>query len=689
MNIYKSLNGNKDHVLLDKFGRDNKRLKNLKILADEMVKIIVEKKKREEDRLNDDTIFYDVDLVSLKHRSQIFINRNHSQFLNNFSLNRTSLDNFKTKNIINRRKNKQITAQNTVNYSKNKISFQLSLKNNTISNDNEEEKKSNENKGKFNLDSGEDNKTSKRSNDDNKENNLEQDYLLAYYSDKFDEDNESSEESEVIYVNPAEIDPKDFEELSTKNEGNEEKNINNGKKKNKGTYLYEKGRKMLDLKNNKIKKAKEIKENKTKVFFDIKNFINTNTPKYQQKKEKKRQKKYIPLQYKAGELYKFHLARMEINKRNNIMMKEKKEKEEMKKAPKINKRLSESKWNDFINREKEWKKNNLNIRKGSLNQNNNDNIYDRPKINKKSIIMLEQKKENTKFNKINNINKIFNYSITADKHNNIYTKLYEDKKIYDNKLKLRIHSLTPTFSPKIFEIKNKNFKSMKSLNNKTIDNKQKMNYLSPSKSTDNKRIKKIEFENKKVSKKKNISLNDSDFNHQFISSKITKKANQKFKNNKNNTSSNINNNSKKMFVYELNINNSNFNKKINKPKINNIYTNSFITKLGNNASKILSSNRTDINHKDLNEKNLSKNKTENNLEINNKNKLIHSRNNSNNSLDIINKNCERKNVRKKKKNLQINDFGNILYNLNVRDNTSNSIKQNVVLTSKKYIDFFK
>ena len=56
---------------------------------------------------------------------------------------------------------------------------------------------------------------------------------------------------------------------------------------------------------------------------------------------------------------------------------------------------------------------------------------------------------------------------------------------------------------------------------------------------------------------------------------------------------------------------------------------------------------------------------------------------------MINKNFESKNTRKKKKNLQINDFGNVLYNLNVRDNTSNSIKQNVVLTSKKYIDFFK
>ena len=703
MNIYKSLNGNKDQYVLDKFSRENKRLQNLKILADEMVKILVEKKKKEEDRLNDDTIFYDVDLVSLKHKSQVFINRNHNQLLNNFSLNRTSLENFKAKNAINRRKNKQITAQNTVNYSKNKISFQLSFKNNTVWNDNnEEEKKSNENKGKFNLDSGEENKPSKRSIVDNKEKNLDQEYLFVYDSDKFNEDNESSEESEVIYMNPAEIDPQDFEELSTKNLVNKKNNIIvKGKKKNKGAYLYEKGIKMLDLKNNKINKAKETQENETKAFFDIRNFINSTTPKYQQKQEKQRPKKYIPLQYKAGELYKFHLAKMEINKRNNIIKKEKKEREEMKKVPKINKkRLSERKWNDFINRENEWKKKNI-IKKESLNKKNNDNIYDRPKINKKSIIMLEQKNENNKYNKNDGFNKIFNYSITADKHSNIYTKLYEDKKIYDNKLKLRIDNSTPTFSPKIFE-KNKNSKSMKSLNNiyfikkdnhnnKSIDNKQKINYLSPTKSIDNKRIKKIEYENKKISKKKNISLNDTSFNPRLISSKTTKIANQKYKNNKNNTNTNtnINNNSKKMYVYELNINNSNFNKKINKPKLNSIDINSFITKLGKNASKIFSSNRTDINHKNSNEKNLSKNKTENNYEINNKTKLIHSRNNSNNSFDMINKNFESKNTRKKKKNLQINDFGNVLYNLNVRDNTSNSIKQNVVLTSKKYFDFFK
>ena len=37
----------------------------------------------------------------------------------------------------------------------------------------------------------------------------------------------------------------------------------------------------------------------------------------------------------------------------------------------------------------------------------------------------------------------------------------------------------------------------------------------------------------------------------------------------------------------------------------------------------------------------------------------------------------------------MNNYGQFLYDLNLRDNTTNSLKQFVVLTSKKYIDFFK
>ena len=39
-------------------------------------------------------------------------------------------------------------------------------------------------------------------------------------------------------------------------------------------------------------------------------------------------------------------------------------------------------------------------------------------------------------------------------------------------------------------------------------------------------------------------------------------------------------------------------------------------------------------------------------------------------------------------NIKNNDGNRLLYNLNIRDNTSNTIRENIVLTSYKYRDFF-
>ena len=48
-----------------------------------------------------------------------------------------------------------------------------------------------------------------------------------------------------------------------------------------------------------------------------------------------------------------------------------------------------------------------------------------------------------------------------------------------------------------------------------------------------------------------------------------------------------------------------------------------------------------------------------------------------------------KNKSKKNKKLEINSCTKYLYNINTAEHTSNNLKQFVVLTTKKYIDFFK
>ena len=681
--------------------KNDKRLNNLKYLAEEMVQILIEQKRKEaEEKMNKETVFYDIDIKSYKHKSQVFYNRNHHKMLTNFSLNKPNEDNNKSNKSIMRRKNKEITAQNDIDYLKNKISFHLNNKNPENINDNNviDEKNLEGNKSKINLNFGEDKVSEK--DEENEEEKFEEEKMLdenmvnpdeeflEYESDEVPNERESIDNNyEIFYMGPERINTKEREELSTKNEGEyvnkEFKPITPNYKNNKGRNLFEKGMKMLYLKNNKIKKTKEIIENKNKGLFDVKNFmiknnINKNKQNKNTKTVSKQKENHIPLQYKAGEMYRYHLTQIEFNKRSNIIKKRMKENEEMKQAKKQSnkiKKISQKSWNDFVNKEKVWKKNNKINREESLKNNYEQKIYDRPKINRSSIIMLEQKKgkekEKNKFNIVN----------TKARNNfNIYTKLYEDKEIYDDKLKLKIHNSTPTFVPKIH--KNRTQKSLKTLNDiiftknenkisKTTNNKQRIK----SNNSNNKRN--ISFDNKNKLKKKEITLKDESFSPKLISSLSTKEIKQPKVNHMNNKR---NNNTKKMIEYELDINNSNFNKKIDKPTVDKNDINSLIQKLGEKASQKIAQNKINFIRKNSIKKDIK-----NNTEITDK-KIITPNEENNND----NENMEEKNKRKtRKKNLELDDDRKFLYNLNIRDNTSNSLKQFVVLTSKKYIDFFK
>ena len=259
---------------------NDKRLENIKYLAGEMVREVIEKGKDPDDQLNDETIFYDIDIQSAKHKSQVFYDKPHRKLLRNFSLNRISDDNSKIIKGVIRRKNKQITAQNRIDYLKNKISFHLSIKginnsniNGIESSMNNEEQKQDEIKENKNIDLilEEDNIS-----EGNNENLDEEDFttsnnLLIYGIDELDNERSAKDNYEIIYLDPTKISTHEREELSTKNEEkniiNKSKKINKEEQMNKGKYLFEKGIKMLNMKNTKIKKAQEIMENKNKIQF--------------------------------------------------------------------------------------------------------------------------------------------------------------------------------------------------------------------------------------------------------------------------------------------------------------------------------------------------------------------------------------------------------------------------------------
>ena len=362
---------------------NDKRLQNLKYLADEMIRTMIEKRKESDEQINDETIFYDIDIQSAKHKSQVFNDRPHRKLFRNFSLTKINEDYSKQNKKIIRRKNKQITAQNRIDYLKNKISFHFSIKglnHNNIINGNEisinnEEQKQDENKDKekdkennnnIDLILEEDNYS-----EENKENINEEEFsnsndILIYGIDDVDNEKNDKDNYEIIYLDPTKIDTSEREELSTKNEEKNLKKKSKGKNKkgqmNKGKYLFEKGVKMMNLKNERIKKAQEILENKNKDLFDIKNFITKKEKKSPKKKKVTfKEEKYIPLQYKASDLYRYHLTQIEINERNKRLKEKMKEQEEINLAKKsrnqLKKNFTSKSWNNFLKKEKEWKKN--------------------------------------------------------------------------------------------------------------------------------------------------------------------------------------------------------------------------------------------------------------------------------------------------------------------------------------------
>ena len=293
--------------------------------------------------------------------------------------------------------------------------------------------------------------------------------------------------------------------------------------------------------------------------------------------------------------------------------------------------------------------------------------------------MLEQKEEKNKSN-----NKKYKYSNIVNKYNNIYTKLYEDKEIYAKKLQFQINNSIPAFSPKIYEnARQRTFRPLNSF----IENKSTNNYITKTENNKNKRnnfttrnksAKILNLNYTKKVQKKNIQINvNNSFSPKLISSKTTNKLNGniKYKNDIN----------KKTYVFELNISNPNYNKKNSKSILNSI-TYSFIQKLGENASKNFSLVKHGKMNKNLSENDISKNKNKrkSNTQIKLENKIEKIP-----SKSIDNEKRGKKNIRLVKKKIEINENTKSLYNLNLRDYTSNSLKQFVVLTSKEYIDFFK
>ena len=416
---------------------------------------------------------------------------------------------------------------------------------------------------------------------------------------------------------------------------------------------------------------------------------------------------YRPIQYKSVEEYKFHLAKIEINQ-NNIKLKkkleEKKEIDETINYKKLNrKNFSQLSWEKFVEQEYYWqeekRKANELLKYKIKNQINN-----KPKINKKSIIIFEKMNKNN-----NNHNKYENHK------DNIFTRLYNEQEKYDNKLKIKRQESMPTFKPYINKSKNKKKKLFKGLNNidfnykdngpsiKTVKNnqiKKENSFILDYKDKNKNPIRTPNnYNNSKNLSKKLLSENSFYNNSKKNLQKKLSSENSFYIKNKNSPlttkNTNILNKNKKMkknISMEYNIDMTDYKKIISNKDNSTIKNNNINSKNNNNISFPLNANKIEKNLNKKKEIKSEKNLKDyiNNIEVDvNINKgNIRNIKHENEFIDEELNNAL-KNINYLNSNLNNHDESKLLYNLNIRDNTSNSKRTNVVLTSYKYLDFFK
>ena len=737
----------------EKEDSNNTNIEKIKHLAVEMAKRKIQSKQLREEVKEDDVFHKMMFVQSLKHRSQVFVNRNKKTMLTYFALNRGSSDDLtKLKNNLEKKDGKDRRRQSIMekpkyyfqnNSKKNSIkslSPDLSLKSqnkNINMNMIKLDEKVNEIKKTVTFSSSFDDSSNnniseeidnidnidnieKDNDNDNNEKNITN---ITYIQNVDESDNTSNnldkEKYDIIYINPKKIKLID----EKKNSPIKKVQINNStiliKNKKKARYYFDKEMKLLKLKNNKIEKKRKKIEKKNKDLFQISPFLNKKSMRIVDNNPD-----YRPINYKSIEEYNLYLAKVQLNNNKMKLKKkneEKKDIEEIEKYKKLTKRVfNQSNWDEFVEQENIWQEEKRKATEWLRNEISKDMTY-RPKINKKSMIIFE------KMNKNNNNNY---YNINDD----IFTRLFNDQEKYDNKLKMKRIDSMPTFRPKLNKIKNKSKKIFKGLNNVDYTYKE---ITSSTKATKN---------NKSRNKSININLDTKNkttmtmpSNHSQISLKYKQKpllsGIKLYKDNLPSfsplTTKNVTDNRKNKNInvtLEYNISKSNYDKnssnrnnynyKIKNNNKNNIKKHNIIT----NSLSILGIDEKKVKKIYMNKnknkcKKINNNKYINNI-INNNDKINNLMNNNNDktiktindkrNINMKNKNPTKnknvsekvyinkelsdqiKNIHYKKKKLNSNDEKSLLlYNLNIRDNTSNTIRENIILTTKKYSDFFK
>ena len=455
-------------------------LDNIKYLAEEMAQRKAQLNEATEE-IKEDNVFHKIMFSqAVKHKSQIFINRNKKKMLYYFSLNKGSndeIDKFK-KNIDKKgekgKRRRSISQMKNKDFrkSENKViktfAHHLSLKSQKDQIEDFDDYKNSEEKyfddgsisgfesinDEYEENFNENDEEQEENSEKNENENDEEEEVDENEKNINEKENENGEiektnndnDIEIKYANPKEVKiiyARENSPLYTK--PNNKEIILKNKIKERNRYFYDK-----ELKNNKIEKKRQILAKKNEDLFEISPFLNKNSMKIIDKNPE-----YRPINYRPIEVYHYKLAQIELNQnRNNLKKKNEEEKEiEIINYYKLNKRIfSQSSWDEFVEQEYYWQDEK---RKATelLRYQMRKNITHRPNINKNSENIVKKKNIN-KRNYINNKDYIF-------------TKLYNDQEKFDNKRKMKRQESMPSFKPLTNKQKNKdkNKKVYKRLNN--------------------------------------------------------------------------------------------------------------------------------------------------------------------------------------------------------------------------------
>ena len=469
--------------------------------------------------------------------------------------------------------------------------------------------------------------------------------------------------------------------------------------------IYERGFDLLKKRENKLNKKREEKKNKiiqAQRYPDIDPYS-----------EKLMENKYIPIQQRAASIHSMKLFNNIIAKEKNKLKEYQDDMIELKKNKFRNKKFDQNNWNNFIKRQKKWNKKLQYKKKMAMivQECEEQKFYFKPNINERSKSIIQEIEDE------NN-----------DCIDDIFSRLYNDFEEHEERQKFRNQQSLPSFRPKIIKCNSQkiieyNPKISKKCGTNPIlylNNIRKTKQSSKiNKSADEKYQQSLFIDScKNFCRKFNYKDRNKDKKYlKFINK--SQHTNQQSKNNYSNMNcSNIScglNNSKYIILDNKNINKKgkakynlsapflplNIKKMIEKNcKENNEEDLIISNKLSkqNNEEEKYNFNHSLYNIENVKEKDNDKKTNEKYNESKLDSLYIDTeRNNSEKSkkYDINNNKSNSKLSKYNKKSLNTHnesidndDIDNNMYKINIRDTTPHIIKENKVLASENYYDFF-